>query len=62
VLTLQSEVACAIAREIQVKLTPQEQAFFEKARAVDPEAYEAYLKGRYHWNRRSEEGFERAAR
>jgi len=41
VLALQSEVAQAIAREIRIKLTP-----------VDPEAYEAYLKGRYHWNRR----------
>jgi hypothetical protein len=27
---------------------------------VDPEAYEAYLQGRYHWNRRSGEGFGRA--
>jgi tetratricopeptide (TPR) repeat protein len=62
VLTLQAEVARAIAREIQVKLTPQEQAFFAKARAVDPEAYEAYLKGRYHWNRRSGENLARAAR
>jgi TolB-like protein/Tfp pilus assembly protein PilF/predicted Ser/Thr protein kinase len=62
VLTLQSEVARNIAREIQVKLTPQEQALLGKARSVDPEAYEAYLKGRYHWNRRSGEGLKRATR
>jgi tetratricopeptide (TPR) repeat protein len=62
VLTLQSEVARAIAREIQVKLTPEEQAILGKAQAIDPEAYEAYLKGRYHWNRRSGEGLERANR
>ena len=53
VLALQSEVAQAIAREVQVKLTPQEQAHITDVRPVDPEAYEAYLKGRYHWNRRS---------
>jgi TolB-like protein/Tfp pilus assembly protein PilF len=60
VLALQAEVAQAIAREIQVKLTPQEQAHFAQVNPVDPEAYEAYLKGRYHWNRRSREGFAKA--
>lgn len=60
VLTLQSDVAQAIAKEIQIKLTPQERAFFAKPRTIDPDAYEAYLKGRYHWNRRSGEGLERA--
>ena len=56
VLVLQSEIAQAIAREVRVKLTPQEQAQFGQERPVDPEAYEAYLKGRYYWNRRSGEG------
>jgi TolB-like protein/Tfp pilus assembly protein PilF len=60
VLALQSEVAQAIAREVQVKLTPQERAQFAQAYPVDPEAYEAYLKGRYHWNRRSGQGFPKA--
>ncbi|MGH9544344.1 MAG: winged helix-turn-helix domain-containing protein [Terriglobales bacterium] len=60
VLTLQSEVARAIAKEIQVRLTPQEQALLSKPREIHPDAYEAYLKGRYHWNRRSGEGLERA--
>jgi TolB-like protein/Flp pilus assembly protein TadD len=56
VLALQSEMAQAIARQIQIKLTPQEQAHFAGVHPVNPEAYEAYLKGRYHWNRRSSEG------
>jgi TolB-like protein/Flp pilus assembly protein TadD len=60
VLTLQSDVAQAIAREVQVKLTPQEQAHFAQVRPVDADAYEAYLKGRYHWNRHSAEGFGKA--
>jgi len=57
VLALQSEVAQAIAREIQVKLTPLEKAQLAQASPMVPEAYEAYLKGRYYWNRRSQDAF-----
>ena len=61
VLALQSDVARAIAREVQVKLTPQEEAQLAQVGPVDPEAYEAYLKGRYYWNRRTQEGHGKAA-
>lgn len=47
VLAMQSEVARAIAKEVQVQLTPREQTRLERPRPVDPAAYEAYLKGRY---------------
>jgi TolB-like protein len=60
VLTLQSEVAQSIAREIRIKLTPQERAHLGQPHPVDPEAYEAYLQGRYHWNRRSGEALPKA--
>ena len=56
VLDLQSEVARAIAQEIKVKLTPREKATLAKSRRVDPAAYDAYLRGRFGWNKRSEEG------
>ena len=49
ILALQGEVTTAIAREINVKLTPQEQARLASARPVNPEAHEAYLKGRFYW-------------
>ncbi len=55
VLTLQSEAARAIAAEIRIKLTPRAKGRLEGARRVNPEAYEAYLRGRHHLNRRTEE-------
>jgi TolB-like protein/Tfp pilus assembly protein PilF len=64
VLQLQSEVARAIADEIQVKLTPQERARLARARPVNVEAHEAYVRGRYYWGRiqpdKSIEHFQRA--
>lgn len=61
ILALQSELAQAIAREIQVKLTPQEQVNLARVHPVDPEAYEAYLKGRYYWNKRSGDALTKGA-
>ena len=49
VLALQDAVAKAVAREIRIQLTPGEQTLWTKPRAVDPAAYEAYLKGRHLW-------------
>jgi TolB-like protein/DNA-binding winged helix-turn-helix (wHTH) protein len=45
VLTLQDAVAKAVVNEIQVKLTPREQAGLAAPRAVNPAAYESYLRG-----------------
>ncbi len=56
VLSLQSDVARAIAEEIKVKVTPGEQARLASGRRVNPEAHEAYLKGRFYWNKRTPEG------
>jgi tetratricopeptide (TPR) repeat protein len=55
VLALQSEVALAIAKQIQVALTPSEHARLTTTGQVNPEAHEAYLLGRYAWNRSSRE-------
>jgi TolB-like protein/Flp pilus assembly protein TadD len=55
-LALQNRVAGAIADQIRINLTPQEQAALKNVKVVNPEAYEAYLKGRYFWNKRTAEG------
>lgn len=59
ILLLQAELASAIAQEIQVRVTPQEQARLASGRLVNSEAYEAYLRGRLHWNKRTEEGMKK---
>ena len=60
ILDLQREVARAIAREIKITLTPKEEARLVSTRPVNPEAYDAYLKGRYFWNKRTSEGIKKA--
>ncbi len=60
ILALQSEVAQAVAREIKIKLTPQEQARLSAPITVTPAAYEAYLKGRYFGNKVTEDGYKKS--
>ena len=60
VLTLQDRVASAVAREIQIQMTPRERTLLATPRPVDPEAYEAYMKGRYLWQGASEENLRKS--
>jgi TolB-like protein/DNA-binding winged helix-turn-helix (wHTH) protein/Flp pilus assembly protein TadD len=55
-LALQNRVASAIADQIRINLTPQEQAALKNVKVVNPDAYESYLKGRYFWNKRTADG------
>jgi TolB-like protein/DNA-binding winged helix-turn-helix (wHTH) protein/lipoprotein NlpI len=55
ILALQSEVASAIARQVQVKLLPGPRG---GVRPVKSAVYEEYLKGRFAWNKRSEAGLQ----
>jgi tetratricopeptide (TPR) repeat protein len=54
VVALQGEVAQAIANEIHIQVSAEERARLASAPLVDAEAYEAYLKGRFLWNERTE--------
>ena len=60
VLALQSDVATAIARGIQVELSQPEASELARSRTVIPDAYEAYLKGRYESSKRTPNGFRAA--
>jgi len=55
VLKLQGDVASAIADEIRIAVTQQERARLTHAPPVIPAAYDAYLKGRYHWHKGTEQ-------
>ncbi len=60
VLGLQAEVADAIAREITAGAAPGQRPGFTQARPVAPDAYRAYLRGRFFWNKRTEPGLRKA--
>jgi tetratricopeptide (TPR) repeat protein len=55
-LALQNRVARAIAEQIRINVSPQEQAALKNVKVVNPQAYESYLKGRYFWNKRTADG------
>ncbi len=55
ILNLQSEVALAIAKAINVALTPEDEVRLTTERHIDPKALEAYLRGRHFWNKRTKD-------
>ena len=50
IVSLQGDVAQAVAKNIQIVLTPNERARLSTPRRVNPDAYQAYLRGLYFWN------------
>jgi TolB-like protein/Tfp pilus assembly protein PilF len=61
VLALQAELAGAIAQAVEVKARPEERRQLAARSTVNPDAYDAYLKGRFFWNRRSSQDLSKAA-
>jgi TolB-like protein/DNA-binding winged helix-turn-helix (wHTH) protein/Flp pilus assembly protein TadD len=59
-LVLQDSVARTIANQIHITLTAGQQTRLPSRANLDPEAYEAYLKGRYYWNKRTADGLQKA--
>lgn len=60
VLALQDEIAQDISEQIRVKLSPKEHSLLVQVHPVDPEAYDAYLRGSYWMNQLTVEGYEKA--
>jgi TolB-like protein/DNA-binding winged helix-turn-helix (wHTH) protein/Tfp pilus assembly protein PilF len=56
-LALQNDVARDIAEHVQAQITSQDRQRLSTARPLDPRAHEEYLKGRYFWNKRTENGY-----
>jgi serine/threonine-protein kinase len=59
--TVQGEIAKNVSEKLRLKLTGSDQTQLAKTYTESGEAYQAYLKGRYHWNKRTDEGFKQAA-
>jgi eukaryotic-like serine/threonine-protein kinase len=62
VLALQGDVAQAIAQQVRLKLSPARRQSLARARAVNPQAYQLYLRGRVEWDAYNPHAFERALR
>jgi eukaryotic-like serine/threonine-protein kinase len=60
IIELENELVRSVAQEVAGRLSPQEQARLARGRSVDPEVYDAYLKGRYFSNRPMEEELKKA--
>jgi len=59
-LALQEEISREISEKLRLQITGEEEGQLSKRGTQSPEAYDAYLKGRYYWNKRTSEGYERA--
>jgi len=62
ILNMEDDVAKAVAREIQLRLTSQKQAELSRPRPVNPEAFDAYLQGYYFFQRNTDKDTDMAAR
>jgi tetratricopeptide (TPR) repeat protein len=60
VLSTESEVSQSIAKTIKLELSPGQKAHLAAARPVNPEAHDAYLRGRFFWNQRTETDLKKA--
>jgi serine/threonine-protein kinase len=59
-VALQSEIARDVSTKLKSKLSGSEETQVTKIATADPMAYQAYLKGRYYWNRRTTENLKKA--
>jgi serine/threonine protein kinase/TolB-like protein/Tfp pilus assembly protein PilF len=60
VLMMHSEIARTIAQEVRAKLTPEAESILASSRQVNPDAQEAYLRGLYHMNQGTPDGYQKA--
>ena len=60
ILTVQEEIAREISENLRLRLTGDEQRKLSKRYTENTEAYQLYLKGRYYWNKRTEDGYQKA--
>ena len=60
IFAIEKAIAQEIAAKLRLRLTGEQKNRHRRPLTVSPEAYRCYLKGRYHWNKRSEEGLKKS--
>ncbi len=60
IFDVQSDIAQRIAEELKTVLTPAVREQIEKSQTKNPEAYNLYLQGRFHWHKRTEKGLKKS--
>jgi len=60
VVTMQEEISREISEKLHLRMTDEERSRVSKRHTINAEAYQSYLKGRYHWNKRTQEGLRKS--
>ena len=60
VVTMQEEISREIYEKLHLRMTDEERSRVSKRHTINAEAYQSYLKGRYHWNKRTQEGLRKS--
>ena len=60
IFSIQEDMAREISEALRYQLTAEQEQRLTRQHTASSEAYQAYLRGRYHWNQRTEQGFRRA--
>jgi eukaryotic-like serine/threonine-protein kinase len=60
VVTMQEEISREISEKLHLRMTDEERSRVSKRHTVNAEAYQSYLKGRYQWNKRTQEGLKKS--
>jgi len=60
VVTMQEEISREISEKLHLRMTDEERSRVSKRHTINAEAYQSYLKGRYHWNKRTQEGLKKS--
>jgi serine/threonine-protein kinase len=60
VVTMQADISREIAGRLHLRMTEEERSRVSRRQTINAEAYQSYLRGRYHWNKRTQEGLNRS--
>ncbi len=60
VVTMQEEISREISEKLHLRMTDEERSRVSKRHTINAEAYQSYLKGRYHWNKRTQDGLKKS--